>query len=390
MSDKKDKKNRPFLLSIRGVLRRVLTVAIVSSIVFRWADFNAYSFFIGAGVLFLGVALHFYTKGNLTRNKIITTYGPYRFVRHPFYLANLVIDTGMCVMSNNPFVFLGYFIAFLAGYSATMKSEENHLVELHGQDYLDYVKNVPPRIFPVTFPAKPTGEGSFSFPKILREHELARSIRILVYPLLFYPVFSITSYFYAGRYWAAFEENLCLNCLLLSLFGGLHFIARLHDILATKLEEVDFSDHALWLKLARWIFLPLFAVGIFLMPRPLVPADYAWFYAGGAVIALGALLRVIGEVAVKKPDKYAWTWAVFRPDFLGDVLAVAGIAIAGYAYWLAPLLCGMLATSNGFLGVLQARDGVSRPLGALRIPGVILAYAAAAALMAYKTGLISF
>jgi len=54
-----------------------------------------------AGVPFivLGTELHFWAKGCLRQNQVLAMGGPYRFVRHPFYLANALVDAGVAVMS---------------------------------------------------------------------------------------------------------------------------------------------------------------------------------------------------------------------------------------------------------------------------------------------------
>ena len=48
----------------------------------------------GIPCLALGIILHFWAKGCLRQNVVIAMGGPYRFVRHPFYLANGLIDAG--------------------------------------------------------------------------------------------------------------------------------------------------------------------------------------------------------------------------------------------------------------------------------------------------------
>ena len=53
----------------------------------------------GIPLIVLGTAGDFWAKGCLRQNRVVATIGPYRFVRHPFYLANALIDAGLAVMS---------------------------------------------------------------------------------------------------------------------------------------------------------------------------------------------------------------------------------------------------------------------------------------------------
>ncbi len=57
----------------------------------------------GVPLILLGVALHLWAKGCLHQDREVTTTGPYRFVRHPFYTANALIDSGIAVMSTHNF-----------------------------------------------------------------------------------------------------------------------------------------------------------------------------------------------------------------------------------------------------------------------------------------------
>src|SRR5438045_4031068 len=54
---------------------------------------------LAAPLFVAGIALQFWAKGCLHQEKEVTTSGPYRFVRHPFYFANAVLDLSIVVMS---------------------------------------------------------------------------------------------------------------------------------------------------------------------------------------------------------------------------------------------------------------------------------------------------
>jgi hypothetical protein len=137
---------------------------------------------IGAVLFVLGCGLHFWSKGTLVRNWMVTTSGPYNIVRHPFYLANFLIDMGICFFSGNIYLIAAYVPAYLLTYIPTIRKEEQFLREQHGTAYDEYAARVsmlvPSRINSI----HPL---DFSWENIEREHEMVRLMRILAIPLYF-------------------------------------------------------------------------------------------------------------------------------------------------------------------------------------------------------------
>ena len=56
---------------------------------------------VGGLLMLAGSGVHLWSKGCLQQNLRLTTAGPYRWTRNPFYLANLLIDLGLEV-GNTP------------------------------------------------------------------------------------------------------------------------------------------------------------------------------------------------------------------------------------------------------------------------------------------------
>jgi protein-S-isoprenylcysteine O-methyltransferase Ste14 len=75
--------------------------------------------------------------------------GPFAFVKNPLYVGNILIYSGMGVMSYAlfPWLPIGALIFFIAQYWIIVKREEVYLKEAFGSDYEDYYKKVP-RFFP--------------------------------------------------------------------------------------------------------------------------------------------------------------------------------------------------------------------------------------------------
>jgi protein-S-isoprenylcysteine O-methyltransferase Ste14 len=72
--------------------------------------------------------------------------GPYKYVRHPVYLAESLIIGG-CVLLLLNYILLAFFIAGGIGMYALAKDEENLLMNQFGDAYRDYIKRTG-RFFP--------------------------------------------------------------------------------------------------------------------------------------------------------------------------------------------------------------------------------------------------
>ena len=66
----------------------------------------------------------------MIRNRVLCTQGAYAVVRHPYYLANYLIDIGFCLASGNVYLVLAYPFLFFWAYGPTLRSEESLLASL--------------------------------------------------------------------------------------------------------------------------------------------------------------------------------------------------------------------------------------------------------------------
>lgn len=98
---------------------------------------------LGGVAIAIGGALHFWAKGCLEQNRRLTTAGPYRFTRNPFYLANATIDLGICCVIGSVVVAAVYAALFALSYRDTIEREEARLSELFGDAYARYLEAVP-------------------------------------------------------------------------------------------------------------------------------------------------------------------------------------------------------------------------------------------------------
>ena len=134
----------------------------------------------------LGVWLHTWAKGCLRQNRVVATIGPYRFVRHPFYLANALIDVG--TGGDGRLVAAGSrFAAVVAG---DLYSRDPRRRTLFMRQVSRRLSRIPPaRAVPDSLATPPALSGrrlSLDNPNIAGGEELPRAVRILAYPLLFF------------------------------------------------------------------------------------------------------------------------------------------------------------------------------------------------------------
>jgi hypothetical protein len=128
-------------------------------------------------LLGLGCLVHYITKGELIRNVIMCNNGIYGIVRHPYYMANYLIDTSFCLLSGNPYLLLVYPFLFFWVYGPTLRKEERFLATTHNEPYIEYMLDVP-QVFPDSFLAKYL-KGVFSgfSKKRISRNEVSRIMR---------------------------------------------------------------------------------------------------------------------------------------------------------------------------------------------------------------------
>ncbi len=113
----------------------------------RWAG-------VGIGIpTGLLLIVTFRTLGRNLTDTVVTrsehslvTSGPYRWVRHPFYLATILAVTANSLVTANWFIALTGACAFGLLLLRT-RIEEEKLIERFGQDYLNYMERTG-RFFP--------------------------------------------------------------------------------------------------------------------------------------------------------------------------------------------------------------------------------------------------
>lgn len=114
--------------------------------VYHWDIFFA----IGATMVIIGSFIrvkailtlkhHFtYTVTNVERHELIET-GLYKYLRHPGYLGQVLIFTGIAIGLSNWLSIISMFIFVIIGFSYRIHIEEKFLVAEMGEKYINYQK----------------------------------------------------------------------------------------------------------------------------------------------------------------------------------------------------------------------------------------------------------
>jgi protein-S-isoprenylcysteine O-methyltransferase Ste14 len=144
-------------MKIQKTLR--LQIGILAGLLFIWrAHPTMTSFFIGLVFMALGEFIRFISAGTLIKFEGVTRNGIYAFTRNPLYLGSFLLGIGACIMGRDILFLALFFILFPVLYFKVIKEEETYLTRRYGEDYLNYLKEVP-RFLP----------HHFSLREILRE-----------------------------------------------------------------------------------------------------------------------------------------------------------------------------------------------------------------------------
>lgn len=174
------------------------------------------------GSAFVGIAvlLHFAASGYLTKEEALTTAGPYRWVRNPFYVANFMADFGFAVCAANGIVPILYFplMYFWVIRRRVLKHEEPNLKMLFGNRYEAYCRDVP-RFIPNPFSSPREVHGHFTWHNILENREVSRIANMIVTVPAIYLTWRFKEAGLHIRNFLSDPTNLAIGVPTLALFG---------------------------------------------------------------------------------------------------------------------------------------------------------------------------
>ena len=152
--------------------------------------FWLFPFALGTALVVAGAAFRLWTKGYLTQRQGLTTTGPYALCRNPFYLGNLVLDVGICLLIGRVEVAVPYLALWAFFHYRKILKEERKLEAAYGDAYVAY-KQSAPRLLPRRLmpPAGTAGDGAgFSWlnKNLAKKIEVPRLLSALSLPFLFF------------------------------------------------------------------------------------------------------------------------------------------------------------------------------------------------------------
>ncbi len=161
---------------LRGWLRRAAIATCFAAGGAPWPRLEVPLAMVAAGGL-----LHLLSKGYLVRRARVAREGPYRWMRHPFYAANILLETGLLLFAGAWWAVPVYLLVAHFAYHAAMDEEEADLAAVHGEEWASYAARTP-RLLPWRGPG-PRGDGpGFSFRNLVYEREIPRLMRLLSLP----------------------------------------------------------------------------------------------------------------------------------------------------------------------------------------------------------------
>lgn len=145
---------------------------------------------VAVGLVFMAFAavVHVWAKGHLDKNKTLTRSGPYRWVRDPFHLSNFFMDLGLCLVVSHWTFTAVIMTLWVLAYSYRLNEEHEMLVELFGDEYLQYRERIP-RVIPWR---KPLDKETYDKPWSVRHAPIwrgkvcTRLFRLASYPYIFF------------------------------------------------------------------------------------------------------------------------------------------------------------------------------------------------------------
>jgi protein-S-isoprenylcysteine O-methyltransferase Ste14 len=152
-ADMEDIKNETLMRKIFKLRGLLMVPPMIFIVLCTWGEIEKdwLIFGLGGTTFALGLALRVWAQMHiryrLKIEKILTTTGPYSYVRNPLYIANTIMLVAACMFSEQ-FWFIPIQILYCAiVYNLVVRFEENHLLQKYGNAYLDYTYQVP-RWFP--------------------------------------------------------------------------------------------------------------------------------------------------------------------------------------------------------------------------------------------------
>lgn len=137
-----------FRTSLRGAVEFVVVAA-----AFALCDPTLLSLAVGGVIVVVGELLRIMAAGYGYNVGELSISGPYRFVRHPYFLGSALVFFGICIVARDPYVMGFAIIALTLVYRREFRRGEERLAKFLGPRFAEYKDRVP-AILPQLLPAR--------------------------------------------------------------------------------------------------------------------------------------------------------------------------------------------------------------------------------------------
>ena len=141
--------SKDFLKSIFKCRGLLMVPPIVFAVLFSWSEVGhkLVVFGVGVGIFITGLLLRIWSQVHLHYRlkvkKILTTTGPYAYVRNPVYIANTIMLVAVVIMSELIWFAPVVLIYCMIVYGVVVRYEESHLLDKYNLAYREYIGRVP-------------------------------------------------------------------------------------------------------------------------------------------------------------------------------------------------------------------------------------------------------
>lgn len=93
--------------------------------------------FLGSVLIVAAMGIRLWALGSIDGHKkrVLVTWGPYRYVRHPLYCGSMLFALGTCLVTGTPMAALTSCLVFLWFYLPVLRAEEQFLAARFGAEW---------------------------------------------------------------------------------------------------------------------------------------------------------------------------------------------------------------------------------------------------------------
>lgn len=165
---------------LQKVTVKTVPVFILMILLIIFAKPQPVLFMAGLPLVIAGEVLRIWAAGHLSKNREVTTTGPYAYVKNPLYLGTFLIMVGFCFLASQWIILAIGLAGFFIYYAPfKKKAESDRLRKIFGTAWDDYDRSVPDYI-PRLSPYEKRGNHPWEWSRVRGNSELETAIVTLV------------------------------------------------------------------------------------------------------------------------------------------------------------------------------------------------------------------